>query len=105
MFFPKILFSQMVFHLRSACYSGPEKAVKSWKGPYGSLTPLHLHQGLVGKRRAEPTVGGFTGEILSTLAATGNSLKLVGLLFSICELLHSTYFRELVSIYGRRASL
>ena len=50
-------------------------------------------------------VGGFTGEILSTLAATGNSLKLVGLLFSICELLHSTYFRELVSIYGRRASL
>ena len=34
----------MVFHLRSACYSGPEKAVKSWKGPYGSLTLLHLHQ-------------------------------------------------------------
>ena len=50
-------------------------------------------------------VGGSLGDVLSTFGTRGSSLILVGLLLSSCEGLHSTYFRELVSICGRRASL
>ena len=50
-------------------------------------------------------VGGSSGEVLSTLGARCSSLILVGLLLSGCERLHSTYFRDLVSICGIRASL
>ena len=50
-------------------------------------------------------VGGSLGDVLSTFVTRGSSLILVGLLLSSCEGLHSTYFRELVSICGRRASL
>ena len=47
-------------------------------------------------------VGGSSGEVLSTFGAQCSLLILVGLLFSGCEGLHSTYFMELVSIWGRR---
>ena len=50
-------------------------------------------------------VGGSMGDVLSTFGTRGSSLILMGLLLSSCEELHSTYFRELVSICGRRASL
>ena len=50
-------------------------------------------------------VSGSLGDVLSTFGTRGSSLILVGLLLSSCEGLHSTYFRELVSICGRRASL
>ena len=50
-------------------------------------------------------VGGSTGEVLSTFGARGSSLILVGLLLSSCKGRHSTHFRELVSICGRRTSL
>ena len=50
-------------------------------------------------------VGGSLGDVLSTFGTRGSSLILVGLLLSSCEGLHSTYFRELVSICGRRVSL
>ena len=40
----------------------------------------------------------------STFGARGSSLILVGLLLSSFEGLHSTYFRELISICGRRLS-
>ena len=50
-------------------------------------------------------VGGSLGDVLSTFGTRGSSLILVGLLLSSCEGLHSPYFRELVSICGRRASL
>ena len=50
-------------------------------------------------------VGGFMGDALSTFGTRGSSLILVGLLLSSCEGLHSTYFRELVFICSRRASL
>ena len=40
-------------------------------GNSSAMTPLHLHQGLVGKRRAEPTVGGFTGEMIVTEVGSG----------------------------------
>ena len=45
------------------------------------------------------------GDVLSTFATRGSSLILRGLLLSSCEGLHSTYFRELISICGRRVSL
>ena len=41
------------------------------------------------------------GEVLSTFGVMGSSLILVGLLLSNCEGLHSTSFRELISIGGR----
>ena len=47
-------------------------------------------------------MGASTREVLSTFGARGSSLALVGLLLSSCEGLHSTYFMELVSIWGRR---
>ena len=50
-------------------------------------------------------VGGSMGDALSTFGTRGSSLILVGLLLSSCEGLHSTYFRELVFICSRRASL
>ena len=43
-------------------------------------------------------VSASTGEVLSTFVARGSSLKLVGLLLSSCEGLHSTYFMELISM-------
>ena len=45
-------------------------------------------------------VGGSSGEVLSTFGAQCSLLILVGLLFSGCEGLHSTYFRDLLSICG-----
>ena len=50
-------------------------------------------------------VGGSMGDVLSTFGSRGSSLILVGLLLSSCEGLHLTYFRELVFICSRRASL
>ena len=50
-------------------------------------------------------VGGSMGDVLSTFATRGSSLILRGLLLSSCEGLHSTYFRELISICGRTVSL
>ena len=47
-------------------------------------------------------VGASTGEVLFTFDARGSSLTLVGLLLSSREGFHSTYFMELVSIWGRR---
>ena len=47
-------------------------------------------------------MGASTGEVLSTFGARGSSLTLVGLLLSSCQGLHSTYFMELISIWGRR---
>ena len=49
-------------------------------------------------------VVGSTGEVLSTFGARVSSLLLVRLLLS-SEGLHSNYFRELVSLCGRGASL
>ena len=46
-----------------------------------------------------------TGYILSNFGARVFLLILMGLLASNCEGLHSAYFRELVSICGRRASI
>ena len=46
-------------------------------------------------------VGASTGEVLSTFGARGSSLTLMGLLLSSYEGLHSTYFMELISIWGR----
>ena len=46
-----------------------------------------------------------TLEVLSAFGAMGSSLLLVGFLLSICEGLHSTSFRELISIGGTRSSL
>ena len=47
---------------------------------------------------------GSTGEVLSTFGARVSSLLLLGLLLS-SEGLHSNYFRELVSLCSRGASL
>lgn len=44
------------------------------------------------------------GEVLY-FGNRGSSLTLVGLLLSSCEGCHSTYFRELISNFGRGASL
>ena len=62
--------------------------------------PIEL-QGCVPSGR---DVVGSTGEVLSTFGTRVSSLILVGLLLSSFEGLHSTYFRELISICGRMAS-
>ena len=46
-----------------------------------------------------------TWEVLSGFGDMDSSLLFIGLLLSSCEGLHSTSFRELVSIGGRRSSL
>ena len=50
-------------------------------------------------------VGGSMGVALSNYGARSSSLILVGFLLSSCEGLHSTYFRELISICDRSTSL
>ena len=44
-------------------------------------------------------------EVLSTFGTKSSTLILEVLLLSSCEGLHMTYFRELIFICGRRASL
>ena len=46
-----------------------------------------------------------TGDVLPAFGTVGSSLLLVGFLLSSCEGLHSTSFRELISIEGTRSSL
>ena len=50
-------------------------------------------------------VGGSMVEARSNFGSRSSSLISEGLLLSSCEGLQSTYFRELVSICGRRTSL
>ena len=45
------------------------------------------------------------GEVLCAFGAMNSSFLFIGSLLSSCEGLHSTSFRELVSIKGRRCSL
>ena len=49
-------------------------------------------------------VCGSMAEVLSTFGSRSSSIISEGLLLPSCEGLHSTYFRELVCICGRRAS-